>query len=478
MCLCEVGVIDTRTNNSTGPAGSTPPSSYAPSGQDLEEAQRNQLNRRAHKAPRFPGLIDTFGISTETRTLCYLIKHGKLTAEEMLSLSARAVFLLNDIVSEDRQELWLLHTEMIVGLRLETLDRDQLDYDEKVTSLFMDGLLAQFPDKLASMIRAKRRAEEAVLALRGVAPAQDEPVAVMSSTPAGFPKMHDPLHSRRQKELTGSPLNVDEMAVGEAHLQEYKTEAFFTPRRNIEMTIIERMSARSQLAHHGPTHADIYRQRVHPGAISVDAPSALRGPTVLENWTEDGFAQEATALRAAMHRLQIRDDQLRFDAIATRPTLHLAGFHAELHASAQSRGREAWSPVLIVPAAAAALGWLQWVVLRRLIQLDGDDGRPLLLALVQALDWRNDDEKLDPAVGCPHVHLIFDRFAVIAVSEIVQEIFLWPDSKAPPTEEVYWVNWWVVSGELRYPEQHRWQTQRRLRWRADQYVARDEGLSE
>jgi len=209
-----------------------------------------------------------------------------------------------------------------------------------------------------------------------------------------------------------------------------------------------------------------------PGCLPANSPSSLHGKRSVEDWTQPAFLLERTALEAAFRRLRLNDHFSLEGAVSTYPTLHLRGFHAELHASPQFRRREPCSPVLLADATAASLAWLPWVILRRLFTIASIEAGETskIMAVIQAVKWYDQELKLDGDVGCPHVALLPDRYAVISADEIIQEIFLWPDLTATADNEVFFVDWWVVSGELRYPEDHRWRLQRQLRWRMEHYA--------
>eukprot|EP01116_Phalansterium_solitarium_P020607 TRINITY_DN612_c0_g3_i2.p1 TRINITY_DN612_c0_g3~~TRINITY_DN612_c0_g3_i2.p1 ORF type:complete len:909 (+),score=182.70 TRINITY_DN612_c0_g3_i2:173-2899(+) len=403
---------------------------------DLPETDVNRLDRAAASVPSFPGVISQLSMEPKRR-LSYLIKKKQLSGDEMQGLACRLPFIFLGLVSDERQDLIVAFCEIAPTYSQHVFTAEQRDY-----RAFLGEQVAMPSMKRLFQHRSQFKA-------------------------AAFPKMHDPVHEPEIINAVESLANINEMNIGEKENKVLHEEVTRTPGRNVEPTLLQRMSRKSQLARHQPGLHEHYMEIVHPGAGAIVG-TVLRGASSVTDWTNPAVQYKLEALRTHLTDVPPEEVNDLASQLLARPTLHLAAYQHELHASAVHRHKEAFSGVLLIEAAFDRLGILPWARLAELVELPSEHA----LALIETFDWYSPDEKIDPRTGTPWLKTT-DVFCVVELSDIRQEVLFWPD-KRQKTAIVYWIDWWVATGEARYPDHHRWQVQRQLRWRDRSDASRQE----
>eukprot|EP01116_Phalansterium_solitarium_P007661 TRINITY_DN2046_c1_g1_i9.p1 TRINITY_DN2046_c1_g1~~TRINITY_DN2046_c1_g1_i9.p1 ORF type:complete len:865 (-),score=113.98 TRINITY_DN2046_c1_g1_i9:184-2778(-) len=384
--------------------------------QDMPSDVLEELDRRIAYRPKFPGLVGDYGIDQSRRFSTLLKTSHTLTADEVLSLSCCLPFLTLGLLSADRQDLVLAHTEHSTAYQQDKLSKEELDAHDKLWAHLEKGFQTIHKDK---------------------------------STFKRFPKMHDPKHDRTTYENFKSFRNIDELAIGEKE---------------------NKFSDRSQLRSQQTSIEDHYQNIVHPGVrVAAETPTCLRGSTSVEDWTVPAMDYKLAALRTAtgMTTEELRDAAV---AVRIRPSLHITGFRHDIHAVAVHRSTEGFDGVLLQSGAVAHFGVLPWARLAELVEIDFGDDETRSFALIDCPRWNDPERPLDPDTGAPWLRFE-GNFLLIPVAYIDRKLWLWHDIRER-TAEVVLANWWVTVGDFRYPEHRRRTVQTELGWRREFYAAR------
>lgn len=131
-------------------------------------------------------------------------------------------------------------------------------------------------------------------------------------------------------------------------------------------------------------------------------------------------------------------------------TLHLPG-SIPIHASPSYRRTERSDDALIrvEQLRGQREQVLPWIRIHKMFQTE--DGRQWILA--SKAEYADSAKPLSESVGAPLVRFLFDSKLILPITVVWQRVITVQDENEPTN---YTICWWINSGQLCYPEDHRY----------------------
>lgn len=137
--------------------------------------------------------------------------------------------------------------------------------------------------------------------------------------------------------------------------------------------------------------------------------------------------------------------------ISKSTTVQLPASSLSVHATHSFRHMERYDDVLIkIQLVRGYQNLLPWVRVFKIFTTS--DGREWLLA--SRAHYVDSSKPLSAAVGAPHLRFDHEAKVILPIETVWQRVILIQDNVNP---RHYTVCWWINSGKLAYPEDHRYE---------------------